>query len=157
MPCLFAQTGYYANLKQLIEHAVELNSGRLATIVAHSQGALVALYFMTRQPSEWVRKHVGSFVAISAPWAGAVSTLKGTDSSPGALCVTPAALAWIAYTMQCPGLVWHVQGNSTWHTARAKEFSPDAVNLRLIWMRRHAVPVQADAPYTHHEVCRPSQ
>ena len=82
---LSAQTGYYADLKQLIEHAVEINSGRLATIVAHSQGALVALYFMAKQPSEWVRKHIGSFIAISAPWAGAVSTLKGTNA-PNAPC-----------------------------------------------------------------------
>ncbi|MCJ1279377.1 hypothetical protein MMC21_007201 [Puttea exsequens] len=48
---LSAQTGYYADLKQLIEHAVEINSSRLATLVAHSQGALVALYFMAKQPS----------------------------------------------------------------------------------------------------------
>ena len=86
---VFAQIGYYADLKQLIEQAVEINSGRLATIVAHSLGALVALYFMAKQPSEWLQKHIGSFVTISAPWAGAVSTLKGTNLPEKALCATP--------------------------------------------------------------------
>ena len=57
---LSAQTGYYADLKQLIEHAVEINSSRQATLVAHSQGALVALYFMAKQPSEWVRTHIAA-------------------------------------------------------------------------------------------------
>ena len=95
--------GYYADLKQLIEHAVKTNSGRLATLVAHSQGALVALYFMTKQPSEWVRKHIGSFIAISAPWAGAVSTLKGTNAAHGALCMTSAALGPAKCIMQALG------------------------------------------------------
>ena len=75
------QVGYYKNLTDLIEHAVDSNDGRQATIVAHSLGCLVSLYFITQQPSEWLQKHVNSFVAISAPWAGSITALKGEPSA----------------------------------------------------------------------------
>ena len=86
---------------------MEINSGRLATVVAHSQGALVALYFMAKQPSKWVREHIGSFIAISAPWAGAVSTLKGTDAPKDARCTTsavPGPADCIMQALGCTGM-----------------------------------------------------
>ena len=75
------QVGYYKNLTELIEHAVDSNDGRQATIVAHSLGCLVSLYFITQQPSEWLQKHVNSFVAVSAPWAGSITALKGKPTA----------------------------------------------------------------------------
>ena len=75
------QVGYYRNLTALIEHAVDSNDGRQATIVAHSLGCLVSLYFITQQPSEWLQKHVNSFVAVSAPWAGSITALKGKPTA----------------------------------------------------------------------------
>ncbi len=69
--------GFYQNLTQLIEHAVASNEGRQATIVAHSLGCLVSLYYIMQQPSEWLHQHVNSFIAISAPWAGSITALKG--------------------------------------------------------------------------------
>ena len=74
---LAVQVGYYANLTQLIEHAVESNDGRQATIIGHSLGCLVSLYFIMQQPTDWLHKHVDSFIAISAPWAGSITALKG--------------------------------------------------------------------------------
>ena len=72
------QEGYFADLAQLIEEAVASNGGRPATIVAHSLGCLVSLYFLARQSRQWLQKHVSGLVAISGPWGGAVSSLKGT-------------------------------------------------------------------------------
>ncbi len=57
------------------------NEGHPATIVAHSLGCLVSLSFLTGKPAGWLAKHVSSLVAISAPWAGSVTALKGT--TPG--------------------------------------------------------------------------
>ncbi len=55
------------------------NEGRQATIVAHSLGCLVSLYYIMQQPSEWLHQHVNSFIAISAPWAGSITALKGAS------------------------------------------------------------------------------
>ena len=76
--CSPLQEGYYTALAQLIEGAVARNGGRPAIIVAHSLGCLVSLYFLARRSSGWLQKHVSGLVAISGPWGGAVSALKGT-------------------------------------------------------------------------------
>ncbi len=73
--------GFYDNLTQLVEHAVDSNEGRQVTIIGHSLGCLVSLYFIMQQPSDWLHKHVNSFIAISAPWAGSVTAMKGTSAA----------------------------------------------------------------------------
>ncbi|CAL5222795.1 g5211 [Coccomyxa viridis] len=74
------QEGYFADLAELIEGAVASNGGRPATIVAHSLGCLVSLYFIARRSRQWLQKHISGLVAISGPWGGAVSSLKGSIS-----------------------------------------------------------------------------
>lgn len=87
------QVGFYANLTQLVEHAVDSNDGRQVTLIGHSLGCLVSLYFIMQQPTDWVHKHVNSFIAISAPWAGSVTAMKGMTA---ALCpICPALHAFL--------------------------------------------------------------
>ncbi|CAL8461900.1 g1431 [Coccomyxa elongata] len=74
------QVGFFQNLTNLVEHAVVSNEGQAATIVAHSLGCLVSLSFLTGKSQEWLDKHVSSLVAISAPWGGSVTALKGSIS-----------------------------------------------------------------------------
>jgi lysophospholipase-3 len=74
-----AQVGFFGNLTRLIEEAVSNNDRQPATIVAHSLGCLVSVAFLTRQPPDWVAQHVDSLVAISGPWAGSVTALKGAS------------------------------------------------------------------------------
>ena len=68
-------------MTQLIELAVASNEGRQATIVAHSLGCLVSLHYIMQQPPEWLHQHINSFIAISAPWAGSITALKGAALS----------------------------------------------------------------------------
>ena len=75
------QVGFYANLTQLVEHAVDINDGRQVTIIGHSLGCLVSLHFIMQQPSDWLHKNVNSFIAISAPWAGSITAMKGAAAS----------------------------------------------------------------------------
>lgn len=51
--CILLQDGHFDRMRELIEHAVSINSGRPAVLVAHSMGGLVSLYFITRQSPEW--------------------------------------------------------------------------------------------------------
>lgn len=78
------QVGFTANFTALVEHAVAGADGRRATIVAHSLGCLVSLYALQQQAPEWLQRHIGALVAISAPWEGSVTALKG--ACPGSLC-----------------------------------------------------------------------
>lgn len=75
LPC--GQVGFGQQFYSLIERAVAANGDQPATVVAHSLGCLVSLYFLSRQEPAWLERNVGSLVAISGPWAGAVSGLKG--------------------------------------------------------------------------------
>jgi lysophospholipase-3 len=74
------QVGWFARLQQLVEQAVQQNNNRPAVFVAHSMGCLVSLYFLTRQSPDWRSKNVAGLVAISAPWEGSVTALKGSIS-----------------------------------------------------------------------------
>ena len=92
-----SQVGFGGNFTKLIEHAVAKNDGQPATIVAHSLGCLVSLYFLTRQEPAWLAAHVDSLVAISAPWEGSVTALKGARAPVLAVVILNFILAmWTA-------------------------------------------------------------
>lgn len=74
------QVGFFGALTSLIESAVSKNDGQPAVIVAHSMGCLVSTYFLTRKDEDWLKKYVASFIAMSAPFEGAVTALKGSVS-----------------------------------------------------------------------------
>lgn len=63
--------GFYAKLKALVEGTVARNNGTKAVIVTHSLGGPTILAFLHWAGAAWVDAHVGSFVPISSPWAGA--------------------------------------------------------------------------------------
>ena len=120
------QVGYYKNLTELIEHAVDSNDGRQATIVAHSLGCLVSLYFITQQPSEWLQKHVISFVAISAPWAGSITALKGKSNAHALtllaslrshfnICMLLAHLGQLCMSCVCSPLNLYIHSDGCFH------------------------------------------
>lgn len=86
------QDGHFDRMRELIEHAVQLNSGRQAVLVAHSMGGLVSLYFITRQSPEW--RYVVCHSAFSfAPfhhWLGCLDykSSAGIVATPYANCDT---------------------------------------------------------------------
>lgn len=74
--------GFFGALTSLVESAVEKNGGKPAVIVAHSMGCLVSTYFLARKDADWLKKNIASFIALSAPFEGAVTALKGTPQDP---------------------------------------------------------------------------
>ncbi|KAL3143630.1 hypothetical protein ABBQ38_002426 [Trebouxia sp. C0009 RCD-2024] len=73
-------SGHFDKMRALIEHAVKVNDGKPAVLVAHSMGCLVSLYFITRQSADWRFTYLKGLVAISAPWEGSITALKGSIS-----------------------------------------------------------------------------
>ncbi|CAA6657697.1 unnamed protein product [Spirodela intermedia] len=63
---------YLRDLKGLVENATASNGGRPVILVSHSLGGLFVLQLLNRNPPSWRQRFVKHFVALSAPWGGAV-------------------------------------------------------------------------------------
>ena len=66
--------GYYTGVKDLIETMYRENGNTKVTIVVHSMGGPVSLYFLTSIPDitqEWKDKYINAFVPLSGAWSGA--------------------------------------------------------------------------------------
>ena len=65
------QRGYYADLKQLVEEMYKQNNNTKVTVVAHSLGGPVSLYFLTSVVSqEWKDTYIESYIPLAAAWSG---------------------------------------------------------------------------------------
>ena len=68
---------FFNKTKKLIEETYHKNGNRSVVMVAHSMGNLVMLYFYNHVVSgQWKDKYIRAHVALSAPWAGSVKSLK---------------------------------------------------------------------------------
>lgn len=75
--------GFYANLTALVEGAVAASGGTKAMLLAHSMGNLVSLAFLRMHTPAWRAQHIAALVALSGPWGGSVTALKGACSPSG--------------------------------------------------------------------------
>ena len=61
----------------------ETNDNRKVTIVIHSMGGPVSLYFLTRVVSqEWKDTHIHSYIALAGAWSGGNAVLASVISGP---------------------------------------------------------------------------
>ncbi|KAL8581134.1 hypothetical protein ACOMHN_033582 [Nucella lapillus] len=68
---------FFNKTKRLIEDTFAKNGNSRVVMVAHSMGNPVMLYFYNHVVSQqWKDRHIQSHVALSAPWGGAVKSLK---------------------------------------------------------------------------------
>ena len=77
------QRGFYDNLKQLIQTIYEQNDNTKVTIVVHSMGGPVSLYFLTRLVSqEWKDTYIHSYITLSGAWSGGNAIMQNLLSGP---------------------------------------------------------------------------
>ncbi|WCJ35593.1 Phospholipase A2 group XV [Euphorbia peplus] len=67
---------FLQDLKNLIEKSSELNGGNQVILLSHSLGAQFVLQLLNRNPPSWRKKFIKHFVALSAPWGGAVEIMR---------------------------------------------------------------------------------
>lgn len=68
---------FYKNFTKLIQDTYELNNQTKVILMAHSMGNPVTLYWLNNYVNQaWKDKYIRSFVSLSAPWGGAVKTLR---------------------------------------------------------------------------------
>ena len=65
------QRGYYTALKQLVEQMYKENSNTKVTLVAHSMGGPVSLYFLTSIATQkWKDTYIDSYIPLAGAWSG---------------------------------------------------------------------------------------
>ena len=63
------QRGYYTALKQLVEQMYKENNNTKVTLVAHSLGGPVSLYFLTSiVTQEWKDTYIDSYIPLAGAW-----------------------------------------------------------------------------------------
>eukprot|EP00731_Ephydatia_muelleri_P034178 Em0049g25a len=63
--------GYYDKVKSLIEEMYKSNGGRKVTLVAHSMGGPVTLFFLNNVVTQqWKNTYIYAFVPIAGAWSG---------------------------------------------------------------------------------------
>ena len=68
------QRGYYADLKHLVETMYQHNNNTKVTLVVHSMGGPVSLYFLTKVVDQtWKDQHIHSYITLAGAWDGANS------------------------------------------------------------------------------------
>jgi lysophospholipase-3 len=73
-PDMAQQLGYFSKLRNLIE---DMYNGVGVTIVAHSMGGLMSLYFLNEVVTqEWKDKYIKAYIPIGAPYGGAVKVIE---------------------------------------------------------------------------------
>ena len=53
------------------------SGGTKALLLAHSMGNLVSLAFLRGHTPAWRAQHIAALVALSGPWGGSVTAMKG--------------------------------------------------------------------------------
>jgi lysophospholipase-3 len=74
------QTGFFANLSQLVVDTYQKNGQTKVAIVAHSLGTMLTRHWLLHESPDFIAQYVDTFVAISPPFAGAVATIMGIIS-----------------------------------------------------------------------------
>ena len=68
---------FFDKTKKLVEETYRKNGNSSVVLVAHSMGNPVMLYFYNHVVSgRWKDQYIRSHVALSAPWAGSVKSIK---------------------------------------------------------------------------------
>ena len=71
------ESGYFANLKLLIENTSSQFNDCPVTMVAHSMGGVVSHHFLINTVTQqWKDKYIHQYITLGAVWGGAIKTLK---------------------------------------------------------------------------------
>nr|XP_023697419.1 phosphatidylcholine-sterol acyltransferase isoform X1 [Paramormyrops kingsleyae] len=69
------QEKYFGRLKAMVEEMYE-EYQQPVHLLGHSMGCNYILYFLNRQSQAWKERYIKSFIALGAPWGGAVKSLR---------------------------------------------------------------------------------
>ena len=111
--------GYYTQLRLLVEE-MAAESGEKVTLVVHSMGGPVTLYFLTSVVSqEWKDLFINAFVSLSGAWTGGNSAIQtevsGIDRLSNFANLFPAFLTDLrSVTRSFESYAWLLPSPSIW-------------------------------------------
>ena len=56
---------YFEDLKSLVEDSYQSNGNRQVTLLSHSYGGLMVLYFLNMTSPAWKRRHIKQWIPVS--------------------------------------------------------------------------------------------
>ena len=103
LPCLYdinfvdqlERLGYYNEMKSQIEEMVS-EFGKKATLIAHSLGGPVTLYFLTHVVDQsWKDQYIHAYIPISGAWGGGCEVIQSLVSGLALIDVPQLNLNWV--------------------------------------------------------------
>ena len=77
------QRGYFAALQKLVKLLYEQNDNTKVTLVVHSMGGPVSLYFLTNVVNqEWKDTYIGNYITLAGAWSGSNGGIRTLLSGP---------------------------------------------------------------------------
>lgn len=98
---------WFLDMKTLVEDTYQRADNQTVTLVVHSMGGPMTLYFLQQQDQKWKDKYVARIISLAGAWAGSAKAVKvfamGDDLGSFALSgsvmraeqITSPSLAWL--------------------------------------------------------------
>ena len=78
---MLEEQGYYNELRSLVEEMYAANNMTRVTLVVHSMGGPVSLYFLNNIVSQiWKDTYIHAYIPVAAAWYGGVAALENVIS-----------------------------------------------------------------------------
>ena len=112
--------GYYTKLQNLIEEMYTQNNQEKVTIVVHSMGGPVSLYFFTKIVSqEWKDQFINAYIPLSGAWNGGNKAVEAQVSGISPVTrftfLFPGLLSQVrTLTRSFPSIAWFLPLPSIW-------------------------------------------
>ena len=125
---LLEKNCYYENVKQLIETMYAENGNSSVTIVTHSMGSPVMLYFLTNVVGQWWKdKYLKAFVPLSGVWKGTVAILISivTGDPQGVPGVPTSTIRHLQRSSPSSYFLMPIPDQDIWHGSDTIVITPD--------------------------------
>ena len=119
---------YYDNVQQLIETMYRDNGNTSVTIVTHSMGSPVTLYFLTHVVNQkWKDKYLKAFVPLSGVWKGTVKILVSivTGDPQGIPGVSPSTVRHLQRSSPATYFLLPIPEDNVWNVSDPVVVTPD--------------------------------
>ena len=144
---------YYDDVQQLIETMYRNNGNTSVTIVTHSMGSPVILYFLAHVVNQkWKDKYLKAFVPLSGVWKGSVKTLVSivTGDPQGIPGVPPSTVRHLQRSSPATYFLLPIPEDNVWNTSDPVVVTPDK-NYTLLEYSKLFSDLQYSVGYSQFE------
>ncbi|XP_071449019.1 lysosomal phospholipase A and acyltransferase-like isoform X2 [Hetaerina americana] len=125
------QQDYFTRMRSLVEETYEKNGMKRVVLLTHSMGGVMSLRFLQLQTQAWKNKYIRALVTLSAPWGGAIKSLKvfAVGDNLGIFVINEGILR--EEQRSSPSLAWLLPSSMFWKTDEVLVSTADAKNYTV--------------------------